>query len=111
MGRDTATQNFEFGVHVVVPFVEAHVFRLTGLPGTSEDHRIQSRSSEPLVVFVSARQHDGNRNPSTVRQEMALAPALGPVGRVRARLVPPFGALTMAPSNDAHVQAIPFRLS
>jgi len=79
------------------------------------DHTaIEQRVEHFHVVPVSPGEHDRQRQPASVGQEVALGPALSPVGGVapggfRVAISPlfPSGALTMHPSPACQVQLIP----
>ena len=58
------------------------------------------------VVTVGCGQLNGERNPATVADQMALAAKLGPVGGIRSRLQPPKTARIELPSTTALVQSI-----
>ena len=58
------------------------------------------------IVTICLRQLNGERNPTTVADQMALAAQLGPVGGIRSRLQPPKTARIELPSTTARDQSI-----
>jgi hypothetical protein len=58
------------------------------------------------VITIGARKLDGQRNTSTVANQVALAAELGPVGRIGACLRPPKTARTEQLSTTARDQSI-----
>ena len=61
----------------------------------------------PHVGHIGPAEHDAERDPFRVREEMAFRATLGPIGGVSARVIPPLGALTMTPSSAVHIQSMP----
>jgi len=58
------------------------------------------------VVTVGPGQLNGERNPATIADQMALTAQLGPISRVRSRLSPPKTARIELPSTTARDQSI-----
>jgi hypothetical protein len=58
------------------------------------------------VITVGPSELNGERNPATVADQIALAAQLGPISRVRSRLQPPKTARIELPSTTARVQSI-----
>jgi hypothetical protein len=58
------------------------------------------------VVTVGTGQLNGERNPATIADQMALTAQLGPISRVRSRLSPPKTARIELPSTTAREQSI-----
>lgn len=98
-------------VPVVVALVEAEMLRTPRTARSLDHNAIERRLKAPLVVDVGAGDLHGNRDPAAIGQDMAFDAEFGAVRRVRAGEVPPFGAFTMALSNDAHCQSMPRRSS
>ena len=58
------------------------------------------------VVTIGARELDGERNTTTVANQMTLAAELGPIGGIGTRLLPPKTVRTELPSTTARDQSI-----
>ena len=58
------------------------------------------------VVTIGSGQLNGERNPATVADQMALAAQVGPVGGIRSRLQPLKTARIELPSTTARDQSI-----
>lgn len=109
--HDTAIADSSFAVGVVVALVEAEILGALYATANAKWHRVQGRCQAPLVVNVRAGDLNGDRNASSIGQNVALDPELGAVGRVRPREVPPFGDLAIAESSEAHRQSMPLSSS
>ncbi len=107
VGFDLTNSNFGLGIRVVVPFVQAEMLGPARSSRSAKDHRVQGLTHHPLVMYVGAGDGDGQRNTLSVDQDMPLHPEFAAVCRVSARMIPPFGDLTIAPSKDAHFQSTP----
>jgi len=57
------------------------------------------------IVTIGSGQLNGERNPASVADQMALAAQLGPVGGIRSRLQPPKTRIEL-PSTTARDQSI-----
>lgn len=111
MRHNPALPHAGFTIEEVVALVQAEVLGTTGAARRTEDHRVQGRGEQPLVVDVRGAQRRRERDAAPVGEEVAFGAALPAVRRVRSREVPPFGAFTRKPSSAVHCQAIPRRLS
>ena len=93
----------------VITTVAAHTIRsatrTTPLSLKSWDG-INQRECLLRVVAISTGELNGQRNSVSVANHMALAAQLGPIGRIRARLLPPKTARTELPSTTARDQSI-----
>lgn len=87
--RDPACPHGGITVAKRVALVQAAMRRAPYAAATLQHHRIERRRERPFVVQVGSAQHDGQRNASTVGQDMPFRPALRSIGRVRSREVPP----------------------
>jgi hypothetical protein len=88
-------------VGVVIAFVQAEMTGATWSARTVEYDRIEHGRGQPLVVPVGRCDQRRERDPAPVREEVALRAPLPPVGRIRPRMRPPFGALTVTLSSAA----------
>lgn len=104
---DPAGPDGRLGVLVVVPLVEAEVLGAARAARSTSDHRVERLPDEPLVVHVGAGDLGGQRNASTVGQDVAFDATFRPIRGIRAGEVPPFGAFTMALSSEDHFHWIP----
>ena len=104
---DASSTNFRFAILIVVSLVEADVVRTARPSWCSNGNRIKRLADHPFVVDVGARQRDANRNASAIRQYVALAAELAPIGGIGPGEVPPFGAFTEALSSDDQFQSMP----
>lgn len=109
--RDASRSDGGFGVRVVVAFVEAQMLGTPWTARTTQDNRVERARDEPLVVHVGPGDLGRKRHATTIRENVALDPALRAIRRVRAGQIPPFGAFTIALSSEAHVHWMPRRLS
>lgn len=107
MWADTATPDLSFRVREVVALVEAQMPRATRTTRRTQRHGIQRWRDDALVVHVGAGQHDGDRYATLISQDMTFGAELSAIGRIGARVLPPFGAFTEALSREAHSHAIP----
>ena len=98
----SAIECFQFGVVVVVAFVEAEVLRQNRSEHSADGNCVQRRAHHPLVVDVGPGQRDRQRDTTTVGQNMAFGAEFSTIGRIRARDIPPLGAFTEALSSEAH---------
>jgi len=104
---DPAGSDGRFGVRVVVSLVEAEVLGATWTARRASDHRVERLADEPLVVDVGAGDLGGQRDTSTIGQDVALDTAFRAIRGVGASEVPPFGAFTRALSSEDHFHWIP----
>lgn len=107
VGHDPPCTHRYVAVREVVTLIEAEVLGPARSTRRSEHHGIERGREHPLVVHIRSAHEGGERHPSRIGQEVTLRPALRPVGRVRARVIPPFGALTMNPSSAVHCHRMP----
>lgn len=106
--RTNATQSdLVFGIGVVVALVETKMLGAARATGRPQRDRVQRWADHPLVVNVGARQNDADGHPALIGQDVALATELAAIGRIGARVLPPFGAFTEALSSEAHSQPMP----
>ena len=110
--RDYATiADLALGVRVVVAFVEAEILRATWPAWRAKHDSVEHRSGHPLVVDVRRGDLDGDRDAAPVRQNVAFCAEFCTIGRIGARVVPPFGAFTLALSSEHHFRSTPTRSS
>ena len=87
------------------------------MPGTTRaaqgpyDDVVEYCADHPLVVDVRASDARGHRYTATIGQDVPFYAAFRAVRRLRPRVVPSFGAFTVALSNDVHSHWIPRRAS
>lgn len=98
-------------VRVVKAFVEAEVRGATRSARRTKDYGIERRAGHPLVVDVRSGYLDGDRHAASVGQDVAFCAEFCPIGRIGARVVPPFGAFTLALSSEHHFRSTPTRSS
>lgn len=104
---DPASPDGSLGIRVVVPLVEAEVFRSARAASCAEDDRVERLANEPLVVDVGAGDLGGQRDAAAVGQDVAFDAAFRAIRGVGTREVPPFGAFTMALSSEDHFHWMP----
>ena len=110
--RDHATiADLAIGVREVVALVEAEILRATWPAWRAKHDSVEHRSGHPLVVDVRRGDLDGDRDAATVRQNVAFCAEFCAIGRIGARVVPPFGAFTLALSSEHHFRSTPTRSS
>lgn len=102
VGRDAACAHCGVTISKRVALVETAVARAPNPAPPFEHDRIERRGQGPFVVEIRAAQHDRERDATPLGQEMALRAELRPVGWVRSREIPPFGAFTITESNAPH---------
>ena len=105
--RDAPRSNGRFNVRVVVALVEAKMLRAARTARATQNNRVERGGHEPLVMNVRAGDLCGQRDPTPVREDVTLHAALGTIGRIRTRQIPPFGAFTVALSNELQAHWIP----
>ncbi len=108
---DPALSRFSLGLDVVVALVEAEVLRTTDSASDAQRYSIERRANHPLVVHVGGRDLHGDGDAACVGQDMAFDAAFAPIRGVRTRMVPPFGAFTIAVSRLHHFQSTPRQAS
>ena len=106
-----AIADLALGVRVVVAFVEAEIRRATWPAWRAKHDSVEHRSGHPLVVDVRRGDLDGDRDAAPVRQNVAFCAEFCTIGRIGARVVPPFGAFTLALSSEHHFRSTPTRSS
>jgi hypothetical protein len=109
--RHAAIPDLLLGVGVVVPLVQAEVVRTTRSSRASMNDSVERDTGHPLVVNVGGGQFDADRHAATVGQNVAFCAAFCAIGRIGARVVPPFGAFTVALSREHHLRSTPTRSS
>jgi len=105
--RDSALTRFGLGLTVVVALVEAEVVRATDAASGAKRYGIEGLGHHPLVVDVRRRELHGDGDAARIGQDVALDAFLGAIGRVGTRMVPPFGAFTIALSRLHQRQSMP----
>ena len=101
VGDDTPLAYRPVDVSIVITFVQAEMARATGAARPLEHDRIEHRRGQPLVMPIGRCDQGRERDPAPVREEMALRAPLASVGRIRPRVSPPLGALTVTLSSAA----------
>lgn len=110
--RDHATiADLALGVRVVEALVEAEIRRATWPTWRAKHDGVERRPGHPLVVDVRGGDLDGDRDAAPVRQDVAFCAEFCAIGRIGARVVPPFGAFTLALSSEHHFRSTPTRSS
>lgn len=110
--RDHATiSDLALGVRVVEAFVEAEIRGATWPAGRAKHDSVERGPRHPLVVDVRGGDLDGDRDAAPVRQDVAFCAEFCAIGRIGARVVPPFGAFTLALSSEHHFRSTPTRSS
>ena len=106
MARPQATPN---GSRVVAAIPEHTVWPLPRSPpfAVQRGNRIDQRQGFLRVVPIRAGQTHGERHASPVANQMALAPALGPIGGIRTSLVT---AMHRADGTTVHDRSRPINL-
>lgn len=107
MRPDAAGASLAFGLVVVVPFVQAEVLRTSGSSGRTQWNRVERSADHVHVVDVGAGERHRQRDALAVGQNVAFGAEFCAIGRIGAREVPPFGALTLALSSDAQSHSMP----
>ena len=105
--RDPAGADGRLRVFVVVPLVQAEVFGSARATRRAKNDSVERLAHEPFVVDVSAGDLGGQRNAAAVGQDLAFDAAFRAIRGIRAREVPPFGALAMALSSEDHFHWMP----
>jgi hypothetical protein len=103
--------NLALGVLIVEALVEAEVVWSPRPTGPAEDHGIERRAGHPFVVDVRRGHLHPDRDASSVGQNVAFRAEFCTIGRIGARVVPPFGAFTLALSSEHHLRSTPTRSS
>jgi hypothetical protein len=104
---DTPTADLALGVRVIVAFVEAEIRGAPWPAWRAKHNGVERRPRHPLVVDVRSGDLDGDRDASSVRQNVVFCTELCAIGRIGARVVPPFGAFTLALSSEHHFRSTP----
>ena len=104
---DAASASLAFGLVVVVPLVQAEVLRASGPSRRTQWNRVERLADHVHVVDVGPGERHRQRDALAVRQDMAFGAEFCAIGRIGAREVPPFGALTLALSSDAQSHSMP----
>lgn len=108
---DASIADFAFGVGVVEALVQAEVRRPTRPARRPKHDGVERRASHPLVVDVRSGDLDGDRDAASIGQDVAFCAEFCAIGRIGARVVPPFGAFTLALSSEHHFKSTPTRSS
>lgn len=111
MGDNTAAPNCRFGVAIVIAFIETQMLRTAWPAGAAQRDRVERLAHHPFIVHIGAGDDRSQRYAACVGQDVPFDAELGAVGWIFARVLPPFGALTMALSSDDHFQRMPRRRS
>lgn len=109
--NDAPIADLSFGIRVVEALVQAEVRRPTRSAWCAEHDSVERRAGHPLVVDVRSGDLDGDRDAARVGQDMAFCAEFCAIGRIGARVVPPFGAFTLALSSEHHFRSTPTRSS
>ena len=108
---DAPIADLAFGVRVVEALVQAKI-RWPPRPAWCAKHdSVERRTGHPLVMHVRSGDLDGDRDTARVGQDMAFCAEFCAIGRIGARVVPPFGAFTLALSSEHHFKSTPTRSS
>ena len=108
---DASIADFAFGVGVVEALVQAEVRRPTRPARCPKYDGVERRAGHPFVVDVRSGDLDGDRDAASVGQDVAFCAEFCAIGRIGARVVPPFGAFTLALSSEHHFKSTPTRSS
>jgi hypothetical protein len=108
---DASVADFAFGVRVVEALVQAEVLGSTRPSWRAKHDGVERRARHPLVVDVRASDLDGYRDAARIGQNVAFCAEFCAIGRIGARMVPPFGAFTLALSSEHHFKSTPTRSS
>jgi len=108
---DASVADFAFCICVVETLVEAEIRRPTWPARRSKHDGIERGAGHPLVMDVRAGDLDGDGNAACVGQDVAFCAEFCAIGRIGARVVPPFGAFTLALSSEHHLRSTPTRSS
>jgi hypothetical protein len=111
VGDDAPVADLAFGVGIVEALVQAEIRRPTGPSWRAKHNGVERRAGHPLVVDVRPGDLDGDRNTARVGQDMTFCAEFCAIGRIGARVVPPFGAFTLALSSEHHFKSTPTRSS
>lgn len=104
---DSALTRFGLGLTVVVALVEAEVVRTTDAAPGAKRHGIERLGHHPLVVDVRRCDLHSDGHAARIGQDVTLDAFLSAIGRVGTRMVPPFGAFTIALSRLHQRQSMP----
>jgi hypothetical protein len=107
MWPDAASASLPFGLVVVIPFVQAEILRTSGPSRCTQWNRVERPAYHVHVVDVGPGERHRQRDALAVGQDVAFGAEFCAIGRVGAREVPPFGALTLALSSDAQSHSMP----
>lgn len=108
---DASTSDSSFAVGVVVAFVQAEMTWATRTEQSAKHDGVEHVGDQPLVVHVCSRDKRGQRNAAAIAENVSFHAEFPSVRRVRPRVAPPLGALTMALSSEAKSHLMPRRLS
>lgn len=86
-------------ISVVVSLVETQVLRSPRAACSTQCNGIENRGYHPLVVHVGRGNLQRNRYTPAIGQDVPFRATFRPICGVWARVVPPFGAFTMALSR------------
>ena len=104
---DATIARLAFGLLVVVPFVQAEVLWTSGPSRRTQRNRVERPADHMHVVDVGPGERHRQRDALAVGQDVAFCAEFCAIGRIGAREVPPFGALTLALSSDAQSHSMP----
>lgn len=108
---DAAIAHLSLSVRVIEAFVQAEIRGTTWPTWRTKHDGIERCPGHPLVVDVRSGDLDGDRYAAPVRQDVAFCAEFCAIGRIGARVVPPFGAFTLALSSEHHFRSMPMRSS
>lgn len=104
---DPTSTRFSLGFGVVVSFVETDVLGTPAPTWTKEGNRVQGLAHHVHVVDVGTGERDRQRDTLAVGQNVTFCAEFSTIGWIGAGEVPPFGAFTLALSNDAQSHSMP----
>jgi hypothetical protein len=108
---DAPIADLAFGVRVVEALVQAEVRRSPRPAWRAKHDGVERGAGHPLVVDIGSGDLDGDGDAARVGQDMAFRAEFCTIGRIGARVVPPFGAFTLALSREHHFKSTPTRSS
>jgi hypothetical protein len=93
---------------VVIALVHAAVRWPEAAPRCNGADRVDGRQSSPQIGHIRCADREPERDAACIRDKMSFSARFGSIGRVRTRVGPPFGALTITASSELHIQPIRF---
>ena len=111
MGGDAPGAEHHSDVRVVVALVQAKVPRSARSSRSAYADLVEHVGNHPLVMSIGSGDFNRERYTATIGEHVPFYSEFSPVRGILPRLRPPLGALTIAPSSEAHSQSIPTKLS